>query len=182
MPIFVGGFAAVEAEFVAVIGNDAPPQQLHWSLDEAAEMIVDLRIGLEIASSPLATINEIGPLAVVSDFGNNAGLIVGPSIRNWHTRPLETLRCEAFVDEHSVGRGGAFQLTGGFLRSVQFMLELAARRGHPLESGAFIATGQTTGVHDVLTGQQARLDFAEDGELRCRFAAAAPTRRASPEA
>jgi 2-keto-4-pentenoate hydratase len=174
MPIFAGGFAAVEAEFVAVIGDDAPPQQLHWSLDEAADMIVDLRIGLEIASSPLASINDIGPLAVVSDFGNNAGLIVGPTIRDWQTRSLESLCCEAFVDERSVGRGGAFQLSGGFLRSVQFMLELAARRGHPLQSGALIATGQTTGIHDVLIGQQARLDFAEDGELHCRFAAAAP--------
>lgn len=172
MPIFDGGFAAVEAEFVAVIGGDAPPGKVKWSLAEAAGMIGDLRIGLEVASSPLGIINDIGPLAVVSDFGNNAGLIVGPSVRDWQIRPLDSMTCEAYVDGLGVGRGGAFQLSGGFLRSVQFILELSACRGRPLPAGTLIATGQTTGIHDVLIGQQARLDFGDDGELRCGFVAA----------
>jgi 2-keto-4-pentenoate hydratase len=169
MPVFVGGFAAVEAEFVAVIGSDAPADKRQWSLDEAAAMISDLRLGLEIASSPLAAINDIGPLAVVCDFGNNAGLIVGDSIRDWRHRSLESFSCQAFVDGRHVGSGGAFQLSGGYLRSVQFVLELAAARGLPLRAGCFIATGQTTGIHEVSLDQEARLTFAEDGELRSRF-------------
>ena len=31
----------------------------------------------------LETINDFGPLAIVADFGNNAGLIVGPALRGW---------------------------------------------------------------------------------------------------
>lgn len=173
MAVFDGGFAAVEAEFVAVIGHDAPADKRRWSLEETADMIADLRIGLEIASSPLSTINDIGPAAVVSDFGNNAGLIVGPSITGWRERPLDSLVCEAFVDDRLVGRGGAFQLSGGYLRSVQFMLELAAAQHRPLTAGTVIATGQTTGIHDVRIGEQARLDFGSDGVLRCSFRAAA---------
>ena len=90
MPIFDGGFAAIEAEFVAVIDSDAPADHWSWTPDEAREMIADLRIGLEVASSPLATINELGPAVVVSDFGNNLGLVVGPTIHDWqsrHSRP-----------------------------------------------------------------------------------------------
>lgn len=172
MPIFDGGFAAIEAEYVAVIGSDAPADKTEWSADEAAEMIADLRIGLEVASSPLATINDLGPVVVVSDFGNNAGLIVGPSIADWQTRPLESMECEAFVDGREVGEGGAFRLTGGFVRSVQFLLELNAARHMPLRAGDVVATGQTTGIHDVRAGQEAVLRFGEDGELRCRFHAA----------
>lgn len=173
MPVFKGGFAAIEAEFVAIIDKDAPADKHKWSLEEAARMVGDFRIGLEIASSPLATINVLGPAAVVSDFGNNNGLIVGPTIRNWRNRQLTTMNCESFVDGKSVGTGGAWTLSGGYVRSVQFMLEVAARRGRPLRAGQFIATGQTTGIHDVTEGQTGRILFGDDGELSCTLVAAA---------
>lgn len=172
LPIYVGGFAAIEAEFVAIIERDAPANKLTWSLDEARAMIADLRIGMEIASSPLATINELGPTVVVSDFGNNNGLIVGPSIHNWRSRSLESMHSRASIDRHVVGTGGAFHLTGGFARSVQFLLELAARRQRPLRAGDVVATGQTTGIHDVEAGQTGRVDFGDDGNLGARMVAA----------
>jgi len=174
MPIFVGGFAAIEAEFVAVIDRDAPADHWSWTPDEAREMIADLRIGLEVASSPLATINELGPAVVVSDFGNNLGLVVGPSIPSWETRALENMRCSARIDDQPVGDGGAFKLTGGIVRSVQFLLELAARRGLPLRAGDMIATGQTTGIHDIAVGQTGITDFGDDGWLGITAVAAKP--------
>jgi len=172
MPVFGDGFAAVEAEFVAVIADDAPADKLAWSTAEADAMIADLRIGLEVASSPLKTINDLGPAVTASDFGNNAGLVVGASIRNWRDRDPETLSCETYVDDESVGKGGAFRLTGGIQRSVQFILELAAARGRPLRAGSLIATGQTTGIHEVVPGQVARIVFADAGEIGCRIVAA----------
>jgi 2-keto-4-pentenoate hydratase len=48
------------------------------------------------------------------------------------------------------------------------MLELAAKRGRALRAGDVIATGQTTGIHDILIGQTARIAFDDDGEIRCR--------------
>ncbi len=175
MPVFAGGFAAIEAEFVAVIGKDASPDKRSWTLEEASDMIGDLRIGLEIASSPLSTINDLGPAVVVSDFGNNFGLVVGPSIKNWSSRDLATMGCHSYVDDELAGDGGAFNLTGGFVRSVQFLLELAARRGLPLSTGDMIATGQTTGIHDIAVGQTGTTDFGDDGKLSVRIIAAQPT-------
>lgn len=174
MPVFAGGFAAVEAEFVAEIAKDAPTDKSTWTLDEASAMISDLRIGLEIASSPLATINELGPAVVVSDFGNNFGLVVGPSIRDWQSRSLETMSCSTHIENQLDGDGGAFNLTGGFVRSVQFLLELSARRGLPLRAGDFVATGQTTGIHDIAVGQTGTTDFGDDGRISISAVAAQP--------
>lgn len=174
MPVFAGGFAAIEAEYIAVIGSDAPAEKFEWSLDEATAMIGDMRFGIEIAGSPLPTINELGPAVVASDFGNNAGLVVGSSIRDWSRRELNSLSCESFIDGRSVGTGGAFRLAGGPVRSVQFLLELAASRGRPLREGDFVATGQTTGVHKILPGEAARVVFNGDGELRCKVVARLP--------
>jgi 2-keto-4-pentenoate hydratase len=172
LPMYDGGFAAIEAEFVVVLGGSAPRDKLKWSLEEAADMMSDLRIGLEMASSPLKTINDLGPAAVASDFGNNAGLVVGPSIKGWRRRNPESMSCEAFIEGRSVGKGGAFKLTGGPLRSLQFMLELAARCGRPLQAGMTIATGQTTGIHDIRSGESARVDFGADGRIECKAVAA----------
>jgi 2-keto-4-pentenoate hydratase len=174
MPVFGDGFAAVEAEFVAVIRRDAAAGKLVWSREEAESMIGELRIGLEVASSPLAAINDLGPAVTASDFGNNAGLIVGPAISNWQSRDPATLTSETFVDDQPTGTGGAFRLTGGVTRSVQFMLELAASRGRPLHAGDVIATGQTSGIHQVTPGQVARIDFGPHGELTCKLIAATP--------
>ena len=176
MPAFRGGFAAIEAEYVAIIARDAPEGKTSWTTGEAAAMIGDLRIGLEMASSPIAAINELGPTAVVSDFGNNAGLIIGPAIANWRTRELESMRVKAHIDRTLVGQGGAFNLTGGFVRSVQFLLELTAARGIPLKARDAIATGQTSGIHDIRTAQTGALDFGDDGVLGCIVEDATPAR------
>ena len=82
-----------------------------------------------------------------------------------------------YIDDELVGEGGAFGLTGGITRSVQFILELAAKRNLPLRAGQLIATGQTTGIHDVLPGQLVRMPFGEggsDGEVACTIVAAEP--------
>lgn len=173
LSVFQGGFGAVEAEYIVVISRDAPSDKTEWSLEESKDMIADVRIGIEIASSPLASINELGPAVVVSDFGNNHGLLVGPSVADWATRDPETLTNETWVEGQSVGTGGAFNLTGGFLRSAQFMLELAATLGRPLCKGDVIATGQTNGIHDVVPGQTSRVAFGPDGELSCKLEATA---------
>lgn len=176
MPVFADGGAAVEAEFVAVMREDAPADKLKWTGDEAQAMIIELHIGLEVASSPLANINDRGPAVVVSDFGNNLGLIVGPPIPDWQNRDVESMTSATYIDGELAGEGGAFGLTGGITRSVQFILENAARRGMPLRAGDVVATGQTTGIHDVELGQKVRMLFGggTDGEVACMIVAAQP--------
>ena len=155
-----------------MIGADVPVNQRTWSVEQAREIISDLRIGFEIAGSPLATINELGPAAVVSDFGNNNGLIVGPSVRDWRQRSLESMRSATRIEGKVVGEGGAHNLSGGYIRSVQFLLKLTAQRGLPLRAGDFVATGQTTGVHDIAAGQTATADFENDGRFDIKAFAA----------
>lgn len=170
-PVFEGGFAAVEAEYIFRLDRDAPAERTDWTVEDAAGLAGELIVGVEPAGSPLATINDLGPAVVVSDFGNNAGLILGPAVRNWRDR-LDAFTCETFIEGRSVGRGGAASIPGGPLESLRFLLELNARRGRPLRAGDLISTGAATGIHDIRAGQSARIVFDGIGEVRCR---AAPT-------
>ncbi len=167
-----GGFAAVEAEFVFRIGRDAPTDKLDYTPDEAADLADKLLVGVELAGSPLPLINVLGPAVVVSDFGNNAGLIVGPEIANWRNVDEATLRCETFIDGRSVGQGGAASISGGLRSALAFALSRCARRGYPLKAGTLITTGAATGIHDIVAGQHAVVRFGALGELHCDAVAA----------
>src|SRR4051794_28127926 len=89
MPVFAEGFAAGECEFLLRIGRTPPAGQERFTLEEAADLIETVHVGIEIASSPLGSINALGPIAVISDFGNNNGLVVGPEIPDWRSSGFE---------------------------------------------------------------------------------------------
>ena len=174
IPVFVGGFGAVEAEFVLRLDADVPAGKLDWTPEEAAAVPATLFTGVEVASSPLATINELGPRVVVSDFGNNNGLVLGPQVPDWTSLEESSLLAETFIEGASVGTGGAQRLPGGLRAAFAFALSRSARRGRPLKAGEYIATGNATGIHDILAGQSARIVFAGHATLECHAVAAGP--------
>jgi 2-keto-4-pentenoate hydratase len=170
-PIFEGGFAAVEAELVIRVGSDAPADKTEWTIEEALPFVGELCIGVEIASSPLATLNDLGAGAVISDFGNNWGIVIGAAIAGWRT--LHEIVALSFIDDELVGRGAA-SLRHGPLGALAFTLGKCARRGRPLRAGDVITTGMITGVHDIRVGQRARCVFEGLSEVSVRAVRAQP--------
>ena len=165
LPAIEGGFAAVEADFVARIGPDVDPSKTDWTVEEAAEAIDAVFLGIELAGSSLSAINDLGSAVVASDFGNNAGLLVGMELTDWRDR-MDAIEVETFIDGVSVGTGGAPSLAGGALESVRFLLEHCARRGRPLTAGALVSTGAVTGVHRIYSGSAFICDFKGVGAIR----------------
>ena len=159
------GFAAVEAEYVLELGETAPDRG-GWTVDTVAPLVSRAFIGVEIAGSPFAGINNHGPAVTASDFGNNAGLILGNEITGWRDR-LSDLTRTMSLNGIVIGRGGAAAIPGGPLDSLAFLLNLLHQRGRRLEAGQLISTGAATGVHDILAGQAAVADFGPDGHIDC---------------
>nr|WP_211368330.1 2-keto-4-pentenoate hydratase [Pseudoxanthomonas gei] len=166
-PVFGGGFAAVEAEYVLRLLVDAPRDKTDWTRDQAGALPATLHMGVEIASSPLATINVLGPRVVVSDFGNNNGLILGEEIPDWQSMSDDQLTCQTFIEGELVGSGGATTLPGGLRAAFAFALSRSARRGRRLRAGDLIATGNATGIHDIVAGQSACISFTGFGDISC---------------
>ncbi|MBV8036747.1 hypothetical protein [Roseateles sp.] len=165
-PVFEGGFAAVEAEVVIVVAADSPAGKADWTADSVVPLVRSMHIGVEVASSPLATLNDIGPGAVISDFGNNWGVVVGAEIANW--RELESIAVETFIDGQSVGTGKV-AIKPGPLGALAFTLNKRAQQGEILRAGDVISTGMITGVHDIRIGQQSRHVFAGAGEVQVQI-------------
>ena len=166
-PVFAQGFAAIEAEFVFQLGKDAPANVTEWTAETARRFVKTMFIGIEIASSPLQNINDFGPAVVASDFGNNAGLLLGSEVPDWQSRTLDSLVCETRIEGAVVGRGNAAAVSGGPLAALAFALRCNARRGRPLRAGDLVSTGAATGVHSISAGQSAEAIFTGTGSLRC---------------
>jgi len=173
MPVYAQGFSAVEAEYVFELKHDAG-SSTDWSAESVADIIASLRLGIEIASSPLAAINDLGPAVTASDFGNNAGLVVGPPFSDWRSALQRAARCQCLLDGIVVGTGGMASIGGGPLAGLAFALNRNARRGRGLRAGELVTTGAATGVHAVRPGQLATARFGDAGEISCRIVAAQP--------
>jgi 2-keto-4-pentenoate hydratase len=174
MPVFAEGFAAGEAEFLLRIGTAPPPGKTDFTLDEAADLIGAVHAGIEIASSPLGAINEIGPIAVVSDFGNNNGLVVGPAIPGWRTSGFEQWEVTCRIGGAVAGTGRASAFPDGAIGAARFLFELMARRGITLRPGQWISSGAVTGVHRAHPGQAVEARFGEGLSVACELVAARP--------
>jgi 2-keto-4-pentenoate hydratase len=174
MPVFADGFAAGEAEFLLRIGKAPPAGKSRFTLDEAAELIGSVHVGIEIASSPLASINAIGPVAVVSDFGNNNGLVVGAEIPDWRSSDFEQWPVTLLIDGVESGNGRASAFPDGAIGSARFLFELMARRGIALSQGQWISSGAVGGVHDARIGQTVEARFGGKLSVRCRLVEARP--------
>lgn len=176
MPVFAQGFVAGEAEFLLRIGRPPPAGKARFSLDEAAALIDSVHVGIEIASSPLSAINVLGPVAVVSDFGNNNGLVVGAPVADWQESGFEDWPVTTFIDGHAAGTGSARSFPDGAIGAARFLFELMARRGIGLEAGQWISSGAVSGVHAAVPGQRVEARFGDAHALACRLTEAQPHR------
>lgn len=170
--VIAGGFAAVEAEYVLELGEAAPARD-GWTAATVAPLVSRAFVGVEIAGSPFAEINDHGPAVTASDFGNNAGLILGAEVADWRAR-LADLTCEIRIDGAVVGTGGASAIPGGPFESLAFLLNTLHRRGRRLDAGQLVSTGAATGVHRIHAGQGAQADFGPDGVIACVAVVAEP--------
>jgi 2-keto-4-pentenoate hydratase len=161
----VGGFAAIEVELVVAARADAPQGQTEWTLEQAAAIAGEWRVGVEFAASPLSSINDLGATAVVSDFGNNSGLVLGPPIESKLIGDAERLVCETKIEGVRVGFSSAAVLPGGALEALRFLLGHLAERGRSLRAGQWVSTGAITGVHQILPGQHGSAEFIGRGRV-----------------
>lgn len=172
MPIFAGGFGAAEAEFLLRLAHAPDPGKQHYTLDEAAALIDAVHVGIEIASSPLASINDLGPAVTASDFGNNNGLVIGAAISVSDQSDYASLPVRLLIDGEGVGKGCGDGMPDGPVGAARFLLELMAARGIALRAGQWISSGAITGVHPVAPGAKVEARFGDAYAVRCTIEAA----------
>lgn len=168
MSVFRGGFAAIEAEFIAELAVSIAPGEIDPSEIDITDLVSTVYIGAETASSPMADINRLGPVAIISDFGNNAGLVVGPEVEGWRNRMAEQITIDVTVGDERVG-SIAIAMEKGMFAAVSFLIGLCAERGIHIPAGTLVCCGALSGIHDVEVGALAQVHFDGLGTFGVRF-------------
>ncbi|GGB90352.1 2-keto-4-pentenoate hydratase [Novosphingobium endophyticum] len=175
MPVFAGGFAAAEAEFLLHVApgwDGAVPQD-----DAGTLALLDaVHVGIEVASSPYPGINADGPPVTASDYGNNFGLVVGPGLAGWEAMDFDDVTVRLEIDGALAGENTTAAMLDGPLGAVRFLLGNLVGRGIDCGSGTWVSTGAVTGVHPVRPGEQVTASFGQHGAVRCAIVAALPDR------
>lgn len=171
MPIFADGFAAAEAELLLHIapGNaDARP-----ATDAETRLVIDeVRLGIEIASSPYPGINSDGPVVTASDYGNNHGLVFGATLEGWQDIDLCAIPVRTVIDGEVIGAATAATMLDGPYGAVRFLMANLASRGIDISAGTWVSTGAITGVHVVTPGQRVEAIFGTHGSVHCTIGTA----------
>lgn len=171
MPVFAGGFAAAEAEWLLHL---APGWDGSIPADDAGTraLLDAVHLGIEIASSPYPGINADGPVITASDFGNNAGLVIGSELPGWRDLDLCEIAVHCEIDDVHVGEATAATMLDGPFGAVRYLLANLTARGIDARAGLWVSTGAVTGVHQVVPGQAVRATFGDYGSVDCRIVAA----------
>lgn len=164
---FAGGFAAVEAEFMLRLAPQDGP--LPTTPAEAMNWVDEIRIGLEVASSPYADINKDGPCVTVSDHGNNAGLILGKVVPKDDWVRLDDIQVSLLIDGETVGQATTATMLDGPFGAVCFLLNNLAERRITPQPGWWISTGAITGVHEINQGAAAEGHFDGLGTIKAHI-------------
>lgn len=174
VPVFEGGEAALEAEFIVRLGRDLTAAEAPFTPDSLADAVAGLYGGAEIAASPISSIVSLGSAAMIADLACNGGAVVGPEIPDWKERRLDELVSRTSVDDRTVGEGDAARVAGGPLAALAFLADFVTRRGGVLTAGQTILTGATTGIHAIVPGSRGRVEFPGYGGFDVKVRAARP--------
>jgi len=173
-PMIRGGSALFEAEVVIVVATDAPSDKTDWTVGEADALIGAVHIGIEVAGSPLETMNQLSTVASIAGFGNNNGLILGAEVTDWRQRGWEGIRCRTTIDGEFIREANAATVPGEPLGVFAYALGQAAQLGFPLRRGDCISTGAITGMSAVTINQHCIAEFVDIATIECRITAAPP--------
>ena len=160
MPAYPGGFAAVEAEYVCKLG-ELPDRDV--TIDDIPDLVDAVYIGVEIASSPMPMINDLGPMSIISDFGNNAGMVIGPEIPK-HT-DFSQYEVSVVIDGQLAGAKPSGSGEAGPFGSVMFLINHLRKIRYNLPKGDYISTGAVSGVHSTEIGSHSKVKFDGLGEF-----------------
>jgi len=167
IPVFEDGFAAYEPELLMRLEGLSDVRQEIETIEDAKKFVKNVHIGAEIASSPLATLNDLGPGSIISDFGNQAGVIIGPEIDlDWLDR-IDEIDVTTKIDGDLIGQKSPTDGENGPLGALRFLInhliQHAPKSG--LSDSIWLSSGAITGVHKSHIGTVGAFDYGPLGKF-----------------
>ncbi|MBQ4833368.1 hypothetical protein J8L70_08975 [Pseudoalteromonas sp. MMG010] len=159
LPVYAGGFIAIEAELMIETNQEIKPGSIDTSKG-VEHLVKNVYAGIEIASSPVVDLNGYGPTAIIADIGNQYGMIVGSVIEDWQNK-IASMSTSVSINDKLINEAPTDGILNGPMAAFAFMIDCCAQRGITLPAGSFCSSGAITGVHETLVGSTSTVKFGD---------------------
>ncbi|MGD8790751.1 MAG: fumarylacetoacetate hydrolase family protein, partial [Burkholderiales bacterium] len=157
------GRLCIECELAAVIGSDLLSANAPYSREQIAAAVDTIAPALELVDDRNADYQNISSqvLTLIADNAWNAGVVIGPALRQWRHLDLANLHGEVTINGESVGEGYGRDVLGHPLEALRWLVNTIAAHSKDLRKGMVVMTGTMIATKFVKPGD--RLVFSVDG-------------------
>lgn len=160
-------FALIEPEFAVTLGADLPPRAGGYGQADVADAVASVHPAFEVVTSAYGEAwRSAGALALVSDNGVYARLVLGPAVVDWRPFELATHPVRFTKNGGAEGEGTGANALGHPLAALAW---LASAAPNGLRAGQVVTTGVVTPFLYAASGDRLEADFGALGTVRLGF-------------
>lgn len=165
LPIFAAHDAKLEAEFAFRLGQDLPPRDTDFSVEEITAAINGIAPSLEVVGSRLdGGLSGSGRTAVTADGGANIALVTGAFIEDWRRFDLPAHKLTVTLNGTVCAEGEGRRALGNPF-NVMIWLANRERKRSGLRAGEVATTGTCSGLIDLKAGDAVFADYGALGSV-----------------
>ncbi len=157
------GRLCIECELAAMLGSNLPAAQAPYSREQIANAVTTIAPALELVDDRNADYNNISSLVLtlIADNAWNAGIVLGPALRDWRHLDLANLHGTVAVNGETTGEGHGRDVLGHPLEALRWLVNTVAAQGKDIQEGMIVMTGTMIATQFVKPGDN--LTFSIDG-------------------
>ncbi len=155
-----------EPEFAFRFGQDLPPRDEPYTVDEVMNAVANLHLTLELPDSRFADFASVGGPALIADNACAHDLVVGPPVpADWRAMTLAAHRVTASVAGKFDREGGGGNVLGDPCEALLWLANELSALGIGLRRDELVTTGACVQPLEIVEGDRIAADFGVLGQI-----------------
>lgn len=162
----------VECEIAVQLGADLPAAEAPYTRNKVDNAVGVVMAAFELVDDRKADYAKLAAqvFSSIADNSWNAGIVLGPEIKDWQSLDLAGAHGQMFINDALVGEGWGRDVMGHPLEALAWLANLFAKRGKNLSKGMIVLTGSVVATKFVNPGDTVRFSSKGLGEVRIQIA------------
>jgi 2-keto-4-pentenoate hydratase len=155
-----------EVEFAFGFGEDLPPRDTQYTVDDVLRAVSSLHLSIEIPDSRYSDFTKVGAAQLIADTACASWLVLGPPVKAaWRDIDLALHAVKGFRNGAVVAEGSGKAALGDPRLAMTWFVNEACRYCGGVEAGQFVTTGTCIIPMPVSAGDRISADYGALGSI-----------------
>jgi 2-keto-4-pentenoate hydratase len=162
------GRLCIECELAAVLGTSLRSSNAPYSREQIADAVDTIAPALELVDDRNADYGTISQLVLtlIADNAWNAGIVLGPALKDWRHLDLAALHGTVIVNGKTTGDGRGRDVLGHPMEALRWLVNTISSQGKDIERGMVVMTGTMISTQFVKPGDNLSFSVDEIGTVQ----------------